>query len=172
MSDRRSSEAANGRAAPDLPPGGAARDGDRRLVDRAVGLLRPMIESMIRNPDASFDSALHVVVLDPRAPEGTPFEEAILGGYNFGAAGKVDVDYAAHARDKARHSYRGKADTSALRDAAAGIGSHEALPLIGGVHEHGWTLGVSGAQPWIDEGVGHMLADLLRALELQRALTG
>jgi hypothetical protein len=162
--------ALNDRAAVSLPSP-STREGDLLLLDQAVGLLRPMIEAIIGSQEASFDRALHVVVLDPRVPPGTAFDEAILGAYDFGASGRVDVDYGMYARAKARCSYEGKADTSVLRDARVGIDDADSLPLVGGVHVHGWTLGVSGAQPWIDEGIGHMLADLLRTLELQRAFT-
>ena len=43
------------------------------------------------------------------------------------------------------------------------------LPLVGGVHRRGMTIGVSGAQAWFDEAFGVMVAELVHALEQQRA---
>jgi hypothetical protein len=161
-------------AAVSLPDEGSAHapnTGQRALVDRAVSMLRPLIESIIDDQSASFDRALHIVVMDPMTRPGAAFGEAVLASYDFGNSGKVPVDYAHYARDKARHSFREHADTSELRDRLTGVHVDGERPLIGGVYRNGWTIGVSGAQPWVDEAIGNMLGDLLRALALQGLLT-
>jgi hypothetical protein len=143
----------------------------RRIADRSIELLRPFIEATIVEPGVSHDRALVIVLVDPAARDGTPFEEAILARYAFGRAGEVSVDYARHALDKARASYRERLDTSVLRERDAALLTAD-LPLVGGLHRRGWTVGVSGAAPAFDEAIGAIVIDLLHALQTHGASAG
>ena len=145
----------------------AAVHGPRRDVERALDLLQPTIEAAIADRDVSHDQSLVIVVLDPSAAHDTPFDDAILVERKFGRAGRVAVDYGRHALDKARASHRERCDTSALRERGAALLSAD-LPLVGGLHRHGWTIGVSGAVPAFDEAICAMLIDLACALQSLR----
>jgi hypothetical protein len=140
----------------------------RADVVRALDLLQPTIEATIADREVSHDQALVIVVIDPEAPAGTAFEDAILLQRNFGRAGRVAVDYSRYAIDKARASFRERCDTSLLRERGGALLSAD-LPLVGGLHRRGWTLGVSGATPMFDEAFGAMLIELVTAIQLQRA---
>ena len=146
----------------------ASADGARHDVERALDLLRPTIEATIADRDVSHDQALVIVVVDPQALPGTAFDDAILVQREFGRAGSVDVDYARYAVDKARASWRERCDTSLLRERGGALLSAD-LPLVGGLHRRGWTIGVSGAQPMFDEAIGSMLVELVSALQSKRA---
>jgi hypothetical protein len=127
-----------------------------------------MIEAAIADRDISHDQALVVVVVDKDAPAGVAFEDAILVQRGFGRAARADVDYARHALDKARASHRDRLDTSLLRERGGALLSAD-LPLVGGLHRKGWTVGVSGAVPAFDEAIGGMLIELLVAIQAHRA---
>lgn len=137
---------------------------DRHAVERAVALLRGTIEAVIDDPAVSHDRSLVVVVMDPNAPPGSPFEESILAQASFGRAAAVEVDYARHALDKARASFRERRDTATLRENGGALLSAD-LPPVGGIHRRGWTLGVSGAVPAFDEAIGAMLVELVCAFQ-------
>jgi hypothetical protein len=154
------------RDAPATHAGGTS--GVRRVSDRAIALLRPFVEALLHEPGVSNDRALAVVVLDPAAPEGTTFDEAVVATYAFGRAEQASVDYARYALDKARASYRERQDTSVLRERDAALLTAD-LPLVGGLHRRGWTVGVSGALPAFDEAVGAIIIDLLHALHAHHA---
>jgi hypothetical protein len=140
----------------------------RHDVERALDLLQPTIEAAIADRDVSHDQSLVIVVVDPEAPAGGAFEDAILVQREFGRAGRVDVDYARYALDKARASFRERCDTSLLRERGGALLSAD-LALVGGLHRRGWTIGVSGALPVFDEAIGAMLVDLVIAIQSQRA---
>jgi hypothetical protein len=142
----------------------------RADVERAVAFLRPTIEAAILDPSVSHDRSLVIVVMDPNATAGDDGEGVVLGRFAFGRAGEVAVDYEGYAVDKARAAWRERCDTSVLRERGAALLS-AALPLVGGLHRHGWTLGVSGAVPCFDEALGACLVELLHALALHRAGT-
>jgi hypothetical protein len=142
------------------PTTSAARDD----VEQALELLRPTIEALVADRSVSHDQSLVVVVVDPAAADGAAFESSILLQRAFGRAGDVDVDYARYALDKARASFRERCDTSILRERGAALLSAD-LPLVGGLHRRGWTVGVSGAVPMVDEAIGAMLIDLTCALQ-------
>jgi len=137
-------------------------------VERALDLLQPTIEAAIAEREVSHDQALVVVVVDPAAEEGAPFEESILVQRGFGRAGRVAVDYTRYAVDKARASLRERCDTSLLRERNGALLSAE-LPLVGGLHRKGWTVGVSGAVPAFDEALGAMVIELVCALQSMHA---
>lgn len=155
-------EAIRRAARPPMTSGHARAD-----VERAIELLRPTVEAAILDPNVSHDRSLVIVVMDPAAEAGDGGERAILGRYAFGRAGEVAVDYERYAVDKARAAWRDRCDTSVLRERGAALLS-AALPLVGGLHRHGWTLGVSGAVPCFDEALGACLVELLHALALHR----
>jgi hypothetical protein len=136
----------------------------RHVVERAIGLLRGTIEALIADAAVSHDRALVIVVMDPHAPPGLPFEDAILVQASFGRAPDVEVDYARYALDKARASFRERCDTAALREHGGALLSAD-LPPVGGIHRKGWTLGVSGAVPAFDEAIGAMLIELVCAFQ-------
>lgn len=154
------------RAHPPGLPQPAHRTPLRDDVDRAAALLRPFIEAALQDRSLSFDQALVIVVADPEAPPGTPFDEALLVRHDFGRAGEVDVDYGQYALGKARAAHRERCDTALLRERAAALTSE--LPLVGGLHRRGWTVGVSGAVPHFDEAVGAMFIELVHALRVHR----
>ena len=137
-------------------------------VERALSLLAPFIEATILDREVSHDQALAIVVADPSAPPGTPFDDALLATHSFGRAGACDVDYSRYALEKARTSHRDRCDTSVLRERGSALLTAD-LPLVGGLHRHGWTLGVSGAVPAFDEAIGAIVIDLLVALGSQHA---
>lgn len=155
-------DANRGTARPPRTSGHALAD-----VERAIELLRPTVEAAILDPSVSHDRSLVIVVMDPGAEAADDGEGAILGRYAFGRAGEVAVDYERYAVDKARAAWRERCDTSVLRERGAALLS-AALPLVGGLHRHGWTLGVSGAVPCFDEALGACLVELLHALALNR----
>jgi hypothetical protein len=144
----------------------AARDD----VDRAMGLLAPFIEATIADRDVSHDGALVIVTMNPHAPTSASLDDAILATHSFGRAGVCDVDYSRYALDKARASQRERCDTSVLRERGAALLTAD-LPLVGGLHRRGWTLGVSGAIPAFDEAIGAIAIELLVALTSLRATT-
>jgi hypothetical protein len=148
----------------DLSSSSQARDD----VERAIALLRPFIEQTILDRDVSPDQALVIVVVDPGASPETAFEDAILSIHPFGSAGRTEVDYSRHALDKARTSSRERCDTSVVRERGSALLTAD-LPLVGGVHRHGWTLGVSGAVACFDEAIGAIVIDLLHAIETQHS---
>jgi hypothetical protein len=135
----------------------------KATIDVAVAMLRPVIEAAIADTDVSADRALAIVVVD-----GAHADDGPLAEYGFGAAGHTRVDYSVYARDKARIAAHERADTSVVREREAQKGSAD-LPLVGGVHRRGVTVGVSGAMPWFDEAFGVMLVELVHALDRQRA---
>jgi hypothetical protein len=136
----------------------------KAVVDVAIAMLRPVIEAAIADAEVSADRALVIVMLDRERSEAGDS----LAEYLFGNAGRTRVDYGAYARDKARIAARERSDTSAVRDREEARGARD-LPLVGGIHRRGITLGVSGAQPWFDEAFGVMVVELVHALEQQRA---
>jgi hypothetical protein len=136
----------------------------REDVEQALELLRPAIEALVADRSVSHDQALVVVVMDPAVPEGAAFESSIPLQRAFGRAGAVDVDHARHALDKARVSFRERCDTSILRERGGALLSAD-LPLVGGLHRRGWTVGVSGAVPMLDEAIGAMVIELGCALQ-------
>jgi hypothetical protein len=137
-------------------------------VQRAIALLRPFIEQTILDRDISPDQALVIVVVDPDALPETAFEDAILSIHTFGHAGRTEADYSRHALDKARTSARERCDTSLLRERGSALLTAD-LPLVGGLHRHGWTLGVSGAAACFDEAIGAIVIDLLHAMQTHHA---
>jgi hypothetical protein len=139
----------------------------REHVARAMALLAPFIEATIADRDVSHDRALVVVTMNPHAPPSATFDDAILATHAFGRAGACDVDYSRYALDKARASHRERSDTSLLRERGAALLTAD-LPLVGGLHRHGWTVGVSGAIPAFDEAIGAIVIELLVALSTQR----
>jgi hypothetical protein len=144
---------------------GASTTRDARdEVEQALELLRPTIEALVADPSVSHDQSLVVVVMDPAAPEGATFESSIMVQRPFGRAEDVDVDHARCALDKARASFRERCDTSILRERGAALLSAD-LPLVGGLHRRGWTVGVSGAVPMVDEAIGAIVIDLSCALQ-------
>lgn len=136
-------------------------------VDRAIALLRPCIEGAIADRSVSHDQSMVIVVLDPQAPRDAPVREVILRRYDFGRAGEVEVDYERYAREKAQASLRERCDTSTLRERGSALLTTD-LPLVGGLHRRGWTLGVSGAVPAFDEAIGAMVIELLHAFATHR----
>jgi hypothetical protein len=147
-------------AAP-VRPDAAARRAD---AERAMSLLRPFVEATIADRAVSHDQSLVIVVMDPAADPHVPFDEAVLSSHAFGRASEVDVDYERYARDKALASHRDRCDTSVLRDRGSALLTSD-LPLVGGLHRRGWTLGVSGAIPAFDEALGACAIELLHALQ-------
>lgn len=137
-------------------------------VERAIALLRPFIEQTILDRDISPDQALVIVVLDPSASPETAFEDAILSIHPFGHARRTETDYSRHALDKARTSSRERCDTSLVRERGSALLTAD-LPLVGGLHRHGWTLGVSGAVACFDEAIGAIVIDLLHAMQTHHA---
>jgi hypothetical protein len=154
----------------DATPERGARDD----VARALDLLQPTIEAAIADRDVSHDQSLVIVVMDPAAPMGASFDDSILVQRAFGRAGRVPVDHARYALDKARASFRERCDSSMLRERGGALLAAD-LPLVGGLHRKGWTVGVSGAVPAFDEAIGAMLIELtfgLQALQAARVATG
>jgi hypothetical protein len=147
-----------------LGRGGLTTIAAREEVEQALELLRPTIEALVADRSVSHDQALVVVVMDPAAPDGATFDASILLQRAFGRAEEVDVDYARYALDKARASFRERCDTSILRERGAALLSAD-LPLVGGLHRRGWTVGVCGAVPMVDEAIGAMVIDLTCALQ-------
>ncbi len=143
-------------------PAAIASAPTKDVVDVAIAMLRPVVEAAIADTEVSADRALVIVVQD---------DDATLGEYTFGDAGRTRVNYASYARDKAALAKRERADTSLVRGRAQARGDTE-LPLIGGVHRRGVTIGVSGAQAWFDEAFGIIVAELVHALEQQRVAGG
>ena len=136
---------------------------NKAVVDVAIAMLRPVVEAAIADTAVSADRALVIVVLD--GPGTQP--NAPLAEYTFGNAGNTRVDYGAYARDKAQLAARERTDTSVLREREAAHRSID-LPLVGGVHRKGLTVGVSGAQPWFDEAFGVIVVEIIHALVEQR----
>jgi hypothetical protein len=137
-------------------------------VERAIALLRSFVEQAILDRDISPEQALVIVVVDPGASPDTAFEDAILSIHPFGRAGRTEADYSRHALDKARTSFRERCDTSLLRERGSALLTAD-LPLVGGLHRHGWTLGVSGAVACFDEAIGAIVIDLLHAMQTHHA---
>jgi hypothetical protein len=132
-------------------------------ANRALDLLEPCIEAAIADRELSHDQSLVVVVVDPGAPAGSALEDAILLHREFGRAASVEVDYARYALDKARASLREQCDTALLRERGSALLTAD-LPLVGGLHRRGWTVGVSGAVPQFDEAIGGMFIELVAAI--------
>jgi hypothetical protein len=161
-------EAAGHHTGPGATPGagGAPHAGTAALradVERAMALLRPFIEATIADPAVSRDQSLVIVVADPAAAPHVPIGEAILSRHAFGRAGRVDVEDERHALDKAQASHRERCDTSILRERGSALLTAD-LPLAGGLHRRGWTLGVAGAVPAFDEAIGACAVEVLHAL--------
>ncbi len=141
-----------------VEPAAKALTPTKAVVDVAIAMLRPVVEAAIADTEVSADRALVIVVV---------VDDSTLGEYRFGDGGRTRVDYAAYARDKADVAGRERSDTSLVRAREQALGVTD-LPLVGGIHRHGMTIGVSGAQAWFDEAFGVMVAELVHALEHQR----
>jgi hypothetical protein len=120
----------------------------QELARAAVEMARPLIEQAMRDKRFGDSGFLHVVVMDPkRAPREAPFEDSILYEHSFGDRSKWDADYAAFAREKAKASWRSRADNEK-----------------GGVCVDGIVVGTSGAFECFDQAYAGVVAMCLRAL--------
>jgi hypothetical protein len=148
------------------PDGGLRTGGDAlaRRVARALDALEPAFLRVIADPAASFEHALHVVVMDPAAaPARTSFEDAILVERSFGEPDRWQADYAHYARAKARVAWREGVTTSTLVEDAPARLRRGDLVVAGAVCRHGLVAAASGAQPWYDEACAAMAIELVNA---------
>ena len=134
--------------------GAASRQGDR--IDRtdaehAVAMALPLIDRCMRDPAYGDSGFLHIVVMDPHAAPGVPFEQAILHEHSVGDRSRWDADYAAFARAKAKESWTKRADNPK-----------------GAVFLDGIVVGASGAFETFDQAYSGVVAMCLRALARHR----
>jgi hypothetical protein len=147
------------------PDGGLRTGGDAlaRRVARALDALEPAVLRIVADEAASFEHALHVVVMNPAAPAHAAFDDAILAERSFGEPARWQADYAHYARAKARVAWREGATTSRLvEDAPARLQAGD-LVVGGAVCRHGLVVAASGAQPWYDEACAAMVVELVNA---------
>lgn len=150
-----------------MAPDGAIRtEGDAlaQRVARALDVLEPAFLGIVADQAASFEHALHVVVMNPQAPSPScSFEQAILVERSFGEPARWQADYAHYARAKARLAWREGLTTSALVDDAPARLREGDLVVPGAVCRYGLVVGASGAQPWYDAACAAMTIELVRA---------
>jgi hypothetical protein len=126
---------------------------DTELARRAVAMALPLIEAAMRDTSFGDSGFLHLVLMDPAADPGrADFEQAILHEHSVGDRSRWDADYAAFARDKARTSWRTRADNPR-----------------GAVCVDGLVVGASGAFESFDQAYAGTVAMCLRALARHRA---
>lgn len=150
-----------------MAPDGSLRTGGdalARRVARALDALEPAFLRIVAEEPASFEHALHVVVMDPAAtPARAAFEEAILVERSFGDPARWQADYAHYARAKARLAWREGSTTSMLVEQAPARLQPGDFVVPGAVCRHGLVVGASGAQPWYDEACAAMVIELVNA---------
>jgi len=150
-----------------MPPDGVIRtEGDAlaQRVARALDVLEPAFLGIVADEAASFEHALHVVVMNPHAPAATTaFEQAILVERSFGQPARWQADYAHYARAKARLAWREGLTTAALIEEAPARLREGDLVVPGAVCRYGLVVGASGAQPWYDAACAAMTVELVRA---------
>jgi hypothetical protein len=148
------------------PEGDTRIEGDAlaRRVALALDALEPAFLRIVADEAASFEHALHVVVMNPQASPGQcDFDEAILLERSFGEPAHWQADYAHYARAKARLAWREGMTTSDLVDGAPARLRLGDLVVPGAVRRYGLTVGASGAQPWFDAACAAMVIELVNA---------
>ena len=141
---------------------------DAALAVHALDLATPAIERLLREPDASGEELLHVVVLDPRVLPPGPFDSAVLVERSFGRAPPWGADYRSFARAKAQLAWRLQRDSRWVQEQAPYLLDEGDTVLWGSSCRDGLIVAASGAQPWFDEACCEMVAAIIRALVQQR----
>lgn len=144
---------------------------DRDAAHEALRLAAPLIEHAAADPGMGQSGVLYVVVMDPARPAGScEFEQAILAEQGFGKPrADWDADYAAYARAKAKLAWRTGRDSHAVRTLSPHLLRRDDTPLWGSVCIDGIAVGVSGAEPEVDEAISGVVALCLRAVVKKRA---
>jgi hypothetical protein len=127
---------------------------------RSFDALAPMLEKLLADSAVSGEHAMHLVVMDPGADPGTPFDDAILAERSFGDAARWQADYRAYARAKARLAWRERMSLRTLfADHPERLRDGD-IRVEGAVRSGRWIVGASGAQAWYD----HAIATIAIAL--------
>lgn len=138
---------------------------NQQTARRAIELVRPLIESGLRDPALIGSGFLYIVIMDPGLTPGKrAFEEAILHEHAFGDRERWDADYAAFARAKAKSSWLSGMDSRHLQHVSPQLLHTGDALLPGGIWLEGIVVGVSGAFPCYDETYAGTIACFLRAL--------
>ena len=148
---------------------GGSAFADAQAAQRALHSVLPMLEPAVRDPSVCGSGFLYIVVMDPAlGPADADFDAAVLIEHAIGDRARWDADYAGFARAKARLSWVGGADTSALQAQHAHRLREGDSLLGGGVWLDGIVVGVSGAFAWYDEAFALCIAAQLRAIARAR----
>lgn len=138
---------------------------DQNAARQAVALCLPMMEAAMQSREAGASGFLYIVVMRPGVKPGDcSFEEAILYEYALGDTTQWDADYGKFARAKAELSWRTGMSSQAVRQNRPQLLAEGDSLLCGGIVLHGFTVAVSGADPWFDEVFAGSVALTLRAL--------
>ena len=142
-------------------PGARAEDLD--AVARGFDALAPLLAGLLADRAISGESAMHLVVMDPRAKRTAPFEDAILAERSFGDVANWEADYASYARAKARLAWREQMTLRTLFAEHRERLRDDDIRVEGAVRSGPWIVGASGAQAWYDHAVATMAIALFEA---------
>ncbi len=143
------------------------------MVKEAIALVRPTAQMMLKTKGLTWG---------PKFVDGTVRVRGLRAiGFRYGIAPEIwnekwgeVIDFVKIANGKRRLSERGKANTSFIFAAKRWIlREGDYLYPAGGVYHDGIAVGVSGAEGWVDEAIGEMIAStiiMLANLETEKRL--
>lgn len=117
---------------------------------------------------------LHMIIMDPAKPFGTQecdFEDAILVEHSFSPPRAWEHPYRDIARAKAKATWRTGVPTRIIRECMPHLLAQGDTRYGGSVNLDGLIVAASGVQPWYDEAMSGIAANLLKAAVIEHMQT-
>ncbi len=142
---------------------------DDSLVQEALDLSGPTIETILKNPKSTWGPKYVEVFIIER--DDVSAYTAVIGEkepWDPSWGEELDYDFLFVAEQKANASLREKADTSFLIEQSPWLLEEGEFLYPGGVYYGGVAVGVSGAKGIVDEGIAKILISAIVMLAKQK----